>query len=192
MSSRYMSAICLLSSILLALACGSDPSGSGGSGGEHSLGWGQDLADQVRDSQYPEAELFYIACVDINDDGERETAVPWTFYYADSSDTTNVLAVIVQYIGTTDYFWQNETTVPLSPLPDYDDAGPWLDAARDSLGADYSDWEEYALTVQGNEYEEYPLTLNVAIIQFMSPDTTEQLSAIIDADSNTLLGYVEY
>ncbi|MCD4702376.1 MAG: hypothetical protein K8S24_11020, partial [Candidatus Aegiribacteria sp.] len=114
------------------------------------------------------------------------------FYYAEPSDSTSVLIVIVQYIGTTNIMWEDSTSVPLGELPDYADAGPWLDAASDSMGSAYSDWEEYALVVKGNDYPDFPLVLNVAVLQFMSPDTTSQLSAIINSDNNNVLGLIEY
>ena len=159
---------------------------------EHNLGWGLNLADAVRDVQFPDGVLFMVSCIDINDEGEPENAIPWQFYYAETSDSTNVLIVMVQYIGTTNYIWEDSTSVPLGKLPDYDDAGPWLDAARDSMGSAYSDWEEYALVVKGNDYPEFPVVLNVAVLQFMSPDTTGQLSVILDSDNNNVLGIIEY
>ncbi len=180
----------LFAAVLLAASCG-DPAGVIVPN-EHTLGWCQDLADEVRDSEFPAAGLFMVSCIDINDEGEPETAIPWQFYYAETSDSTNVLIVMVQYIGTTNHIWEDSTSVPLGSLPDYDDAGPWLDAARDSMGSAYSDWEEYALVVKGNDYPEFPVVLNVAVLQFMSPDTTSQLSVILDSDNNKVLGIIEY
>jgi len=194
MPSGIRFALSLTAAAALMLACGSDPTGEGSSGyDEHSLGWGREIADEVRDSEYPEGELFYILCPDLNDEGEPEEGVPWTFYYAAPSDTTNVLAVIVEYYtGNTTTVWQTETTVPFVDMPDYDDAGPWVSAARDTLGSEYSQWEEYALNVQGNNYPDFPLVLYVAILQFMSPDSTDQLSVIMDADESSVLLVVNY
>lgn len=191
MPSIFRAFLAISAACLLVVGCGSDPSGSGGPGGdEHSLGWGMDLADGVRDSELPNGELFYIACIDVNEEGEPETNIPWQFYYAVPSDSTNLLIVVVQYNGMTTHYWETETALPLVSLPDYDDAGPWLTAVSDTLGAEFDDWEEYALMVKGNDYPEYPQVLNVAIIQYMSPDTTEQLTAIVNADNDTFLGYV--
>jgi len=181
----------LLATVLLVFGCGSDPAGVI-IPAEHSLAWGLNLANPVRDSEFPDGVLFMVSCIDINDEGKPETAIPWQFYYAEPSDSSNVLIVMVQYIGTTNYFWEDSTTVPLGELPDYDDAGPWLNAARDSMGSAYSDWEEYALVVKGNDYPEFPVVLNVAVLQFMSPDTTSQLSAVIDSDNNNVLVLIEY
>ena len=175
---------------MLIIACGNDPTGI--TGDDHSLGWGLALADAVRDVQFPDALLFMISCIDINDEGDPETAIPWQFYYAEPSDSTSILIVMVQYIGTTNYIWEDSTSVPLGALPDYTDAGPWLAAARNSMGSAYSDWEEYALVVKGNDYPEFPVVLNVAVLQFMSPDTTSQLSVIIDSDNDNVLGMIEY
>jgi hypothetical protein len=178
---------------LLVMACGSDPSGGGGGFAEHSLGWAREIAHGVRNSEYPEGELFFILCPDINDQGEAEEGVPWLLYYAAPSDTANILAVMVEYYtGNPSISWQSATPYPLVELPDYNDAEPWIGAARDSLGTAYSDWEEYTLNVQGNTYEEFPLVLNVAVIQFMSPDTTGQVSVIVDADNDNVLLWLEY
>lgn len=182
----------LLIAGLLAYGC-SDPTGTGVLlPDEHSIGWGLAIADSVRDIEFPEGLLFMVSCIDINDEGECETAIPWQFYYAETSDSTNILIVMVQYIGTTNIFWEDSTSVPLGELPDYEDAGPWVSAARDSMGSQYSDWEEYALLVKGNDYEEFPWVLNVALLQFMSPDTTQQVSAILDSDNNNVLAIIEY
>ncbi|MCK5116490.1 MAG: hypothetical protein KAR44_07800 [Candidatus Aegiribacteria sp.] len=180
----------LLAAVLLAASC-SDPTGAI-IPDDHSLGWGQALADAVRDSEFPDGVLFMVSCIDVNDEGDPETAIPWQFYYAEVSDSTSVLIVMVQYIGTTNHIWEDSTSVPLGSLPDYASAGPWVSAARDSLGSAYSDWEEYALVVKGNEYPEFPVVLNVAVLQFMSPDTTSQLSVILDSDNDNVLGMIEY
>ncbi len=180
----------LLAAVLLVASC-DDPTGTVILE-EHSLGWCCVIANEVRDTEFPEGVLFMVSCIDINDEGEPESAIPWQFYYAETSDSTNVLIVMVQYLGTTNHFWEDSTSVPLGALPDYDDAGPWLDAARDSMGSDYSDWEEYALVVKGNDYPEFPVVLNVAVLQFMSPDTTSQLSVILDSDNDNVLGIIEY
>ncbi len=196
MPSSFRLTLCIVAGILLVAACGSDPSGSGNSGyGEHSLGWGREIADGVRDSEYPGAELFYIVCADLNSEGLPEEGIPWFFYYADSasSDSNNVLAVSVEYYtGSPTSFWQSDVTVPLTGLPEYNDAGPWVTAARDSLDSGYSGWNEYTLNVQGNDYPEFPMALNLALIQYMSPDSTEQLTVIVDADENTVLDVIEY
>jgi len=183
-------ALSLLATVLLAASC-SDPTGAI-MPDDHSLGEGLALADAVRNSEFPEGLLFMVSCIDINDEGEPETAIPWQFYYAETSDSTNVLIVMVQYIGTTNFLWEDSTSVPLGQLPEYDDAGSWVSAARDSMGQEYSDWEEYALVVKGNDYPEFPLVLNVAVLQFISPDSTGQLSAIINSDNNNVLGLIEY
>ncbi len=180
----------LLAAVLLAASC-NDPTGVIVPD-DHSLGWGLNLADAVRDTQFPDGLLFMVSCIDINDEGDPETAIPWQFYYAEPSDSTSILIVMVQYIGTTNYIWEDSTSVPLGSLPDYASAGPWLDAARDSMGSTYSDWEEYALIVKGNDYPEFPVVLNVAVLQFMSPDTTSQLSVILDSDNDNVLGMIEY
>lgn len=190
---RFRIFVSFAAAVFLVLACGSDPTGSGEpSYGQYSLGWGQDLADPVRDEQLPDGVLSMITCININDEGELEFGIPWQFYYVDDSDTTEVLVVLVQYLGTTNYLWGDTTSIPMGELPDYNDAGPWLDAARDSLGSAYDDWEEYAMTVNANPYPEFPWVSNVAIIQFFSPDTTEQVSAIIDADENDVLAIIQY
>ncbi len=190
MISYFKVVMSLLAAVLFAASC-NDPTGAI-IPDDHSLGGGLALADAVRDSEFPEGVLFMVSCIDINDEGEPETAIPWQFYYAETSDSTNVLIVMVQYIGTTNYLWEDSTSVPLGQLPDYDDAGSWVSAARDSMGQEYSDWEEYALVVKGNDYPEFPLVLNVAVLQFMSPDSTGQLSAIINSDNNSVLGIIEY
>jgi len=181
----------LLAAVLLVLGCSSDPAGII-LPPEHSLGWGLNLANPVRDSEFPAGELFMLSCADINDEGKPETGFPWMFYYAEPSDSSNILIVFVQYIGTTNYVWEDSVSVPTGELPEYADAGPWLDAARDSMGSVYSDWEEYSLIVQSNDYPEFPLALNVAILQFVSPDTTSQLTVILDSDNDNVLGMIEY
>ena len=180
----------LLAAVLLAASCG-DPTGAIVPD-DHSLGWGRALANAVRDSEFPAGVLFMVSCIDVNNDGDPETAIPWQFHYAEASDSTNILIVMVQYTGTTNHIWEDSTSVPLGKLPDYTDAGPWVSAARDSLGSGYSDWEEYALVVKGNEYPEFPVALNVAVLQFMSPDSTEHLSVILDSDKNNVLGIIQY
>ena len=191
MISYFKVTMSLLAAVLLVFGCSSDPAGII-LPDEHSLGWGYNLADAVRDIQFPDGVLFMLSCADINDEGKPETGFPWMFYYAESSDSTNVLIVFVQYIGTTNYLWEDSTSVPTGSLPDYDDAGPWLDAARDSMGSVYSDWEEYSLIVQSNDYPEFPVALNVAVLQFVSPDTTGQLTVILDSDNDNVLGIFEF
>lgn len=191
MISYFKVTMSLLAAVLLVFGCGSDPTGVF-IPDDHSLGWGLALAGEVRDSEFPDGVLFMVSCIDINDEGEPETAIPWQFYYAETSDSTNVLIVMVHYTGTTNHLWEDSTSVPLGQLPDYDDAGPWVSAARDSMGSTYSDWEEYALVVKGNDYPEFPVVLNVAVLQFMSPDTTGQLSVILDSDNDNVLGIIEY
>ena len=181
----------LLAAVLLAASC-SDPTGVIAPPDDHSLGWGQALADAVRDTQFPDGLLFMVSCIDINDEGDPETAIPWQFYYSDSLGSDSVLIVMVQYIGTANYIWEYSSSAPLGFLPDYASAAPWLDAARDSMGSTYSDWEEYALVVEGNDYPDYPLVLNVAVLQFMSPDTTGQLTVILDSDNDKVLGIFEF
>ncbi|MBD3276702.1 MAG: hypothetical protein GF388_00225 [Candidatus Aegiribacteria sp.] len=193
MFSRLTVALCFTAAVVLVAGCGSNPSGSGGSGAaQYSLGWGRNLADQVRDTELPDGLLFMISCIDVNDEGEPETGLPWQFYYADPADSSNVLIVLVQYIGTTNHYWEDSTNVPVTELPDYDDAGPWVEVAKDSMGTAYEDWEEYALIVKGNDYPEFPLITNVAVLQFMSPDTTEQATAIVDSDNDSFLGLITY
>ncbi len=185
----------LMATALLVFACGSDstgPSGGGTTYGTYSLGWGQDLADPVRDAQLPNGDLFAISCVDINDEGNLEFGIPWQFYYVDPADTTSMLIVMVLYTRNTTYLWEDSSTVYSTELPDYNDAGPWVDAARDSMGPNYDDWEEYALTVVGNPYTQFPWVSNVAILQFMSADTTDQASVILDADDNQVLQIIDY
>jgi len=191
MMSRAGVVFSLFAAVVILIGCGSDPTGTL-LPNEHSLGWALNLANPVRDSEFPDGKLFMVSCIDINDEGESESAIPWQFYYAELSDSSNVLVVFVQYIGTTNFLWEDSTSVPLGQLPEYDDAGPWLDAVRDSIGSAYSDWEEYALLVKGNDYPEFPWVLNVAVLQFMSPDTTEQLSAIVNSDDNNVLAIVQY
>ncbi len=181
----------LLAAVLLVFGCGSDPAGIVVPD-EHSLGWCCVIANEVRDTEFPEGVLFMVSCIDINDEGNPETAIPWQFYYAETSDSSNVLIVMVQYIGTTNHFWEDSTSVPLGALPEYDVAGPWLDAARDSMGSTYSDWEEYAMVVKGNDYPDFPLVLNVTVLQFMSPDTTDQVSVILNSDNNDVLLIIDY
>jgi len=190
MKSLLIITLSLFAAILSITGC-SDPAGII-TPVERSLGWGLNLANVVRDSEFPEGVLFMASCIDIDDEGDAETAIPWQFYYAESSDSTNVLIVMVQYIGTTNFLWEDSTSVPLGQLPEYDDAGPWVTAARDSMGSAYSDWEEYALVVKGNDYPDFPYVLNVAVLQFMSPDTTSQLTAILDSDNDKVLGLIEF
>jgi hypothetical protein len=191
MKSLLAISLSLFAATLLVIGCDSNPA-SIITPVQHSLGWGLNLANAVRDSEFPAGVLFMESCIDIDDEGNAETAMPWQFYYAEPSDSTNVLIVMVQYIGTTNFFWEDSTSVPLGQLPEYNDAGPWVTAARDSMGSAYSDWEEYALIVKGNDYPDFPVVLNVAVLQFMSPDTTSQLTAILDSDNDTVLGLIEY
>ncbi|OPL19238.1 MAG: hypothetical protein AVO35_11715 [Candidatus Aegiribacteria sp. MLS_C] len=184
---------CLLASGLIVAGCGDDATGPGGIlPDDYSLGWGREIADGVRDSEYPEGYLYMISCIDVNDSGEPETAISWQFNYGAPGDSNNVLIVIVQYIGTTNTLWESDPTVPDGELPDYDDAGPWVEAAREQLGSQYGDWEEYALLVKGNDYSQFPWVLNVAVLQFMLPDTTEQMTAVIDADTDSVLVVFNY
>ncbi|MBN2607740.1 MAG: hypothetical protein JXA64_01390 [Candidatus Fermentibacteraceae bacterium] len=186
-------AACLLAAWLLAAGCGDDSTGPGSIiPDDHSLGWGQAIADGVRDTEFPAGHLYLVSCIDVNEDGEPETAIPWQFYYGDQADSNNVLIVMVQYIGTTNILWESDPTVPSGELPAYDDAGPWVSAAREQLGSQYSDWEEYALIVKGNDYSQFPWVFNVAVLQFMSPDTTEQMTAVIDADTDSVLVIFQY
>jgi len=175
---------------MLIIGCDNDPTGLVPD--DHSLGWGIALANAVRDTEFPSGVLVMASCIDINEEGDPETAIPWQFYFAEPSDSTNVLIVMVQYIGTTNFLWEDSTSIPLGQLPEYDDAGPWVTAARDSMGSAYSGWEEYALVVKGNDYPDFPLVLNVAVLQFMSPDTTSQLTAILDSDNDNVLGLIVY
>jgi hypothetical protein len=139
MISYFKAVMSLLAAVLLTASC-NDPTGAI-IPDDHSLGGGLVLADAVRDSEFPEGVLFMVSCIDINNEGEPETAIPWQFYYAETSDSTNVLIVMVQYIGTTNYLWVVSSSVAIGQLPDYVDAGPWVSAAMDSMGATYSEWE---------------------------------------------------
>jgi hypothetical protein len=185
--------VCFAGACLIASGCGDDPSGPGSLlPDDNSLGWGQDIADEVRDSEYPGGHLYMISCIDVNESGEPETGLPWQFYYGAPGDSNNVMIVMVQYFGTTNVFWETDPTVPTGELPSYDDAGPWVEASRNQMGSQYDDWEEYALIVKGNDYPEFPWVINVAVLQFMSPDTTEQMTAVIDSDTDSVLVIFNY
>jgi len=70
--------ISLLIAGLFVYGC-SDPTGTTGEllPDEHSIGWGLAIADSVRDIEFPEGLLFMVSCIDINDEGECEPAMPW-------------------------------------------------------------------------------------------------------------------
>lgn len=184
-------AACLAAAAVLIAGC-DDPAGLGELLPEHGLGWGRELADSVRDEEFPEGSLCMASCVDVDDEGRAETGLPWMFVYRAQADTTDLFVVLVQYVGTTDHYWDDSLTVPPGQLPAYDDAGPWVTAAKDSLGAAYADWEEYALLVQSNDYPQFPQAVNVAVLQFMEPDSTGQISVVLNPDQGSVLGFLQY
>lgn len=177
--------------LVISAGCDTDPAGII-TPVELDLGSAIGYAKPVRDSLLPDGEMFMVSCIDVDDEGFPETGVPWQVYYADPADSSEILIVMVMELGATTHLWQDSTSVPLGVLPEYDHAGPWVEAAKDSLGQQYSNWEEYALVVKGNEYPDFPLVLNVAVLQFMSPDTTEQISVILDSDNDSVLGFIQY
>ncbi len=180
--------------VFLVMACGNNPVGSqheGSQYAEHSLGWGRELAEKVRDQKLPKGDLFMISCMDVDDEGKQEFGIPWQFYFVDPADTSVALMVAVQYIGNTTTMWEDSMAVSVTELPDYDSAGPWVTAARDTLGAEYDDWEENSLLVVANNDPDLPLVSDVAMLQFVSPDSTRLLNVVIDADDNTPLVILE-
>jgi hypothetical protein len=184
----------LLCTLVLALVPGCTSSTGGGDGdgdGDgHSLGWGRNLADAVRDTELPDGLLYNIACVDVTDDGEPEENLPWQFYYAElpGGDDEDVLIVVVQYDGSTDTFWETDSSLPPDGLPDYDDAGPWVEAAADALADEgYPDWIPRSLAVEPYDEDDFPGTENWAVLVFVPEDFQGQANIAVDADTNEVL-----
>jgi len=196
MRSSIKITLALLCTLVLALAPGCDSStGDGGGDGDgdgngHSLGWGRNLADAVRDAELPDGTLYNIACIDVTDDGEPEENLPWQFYYAElpGGPDEDVLIVIVQYDGSTDTQWETDSSLPPEALPDYDDAGPWVEAAADALADEgYPDWIPRSMVVEPYDGDDFPGTDNWTALVFVPPDFQGQANVVVDADTNEVL-----
>lgn len=184
--------LALLCTLVLALApgCASTTGDGDGDGDDHSLGWGRDLADGVRDTDMPDGVLYNIACAYVTADGEPEENFPWQFYYAElpGGPDEDVLIVLVQYDGSTYTLWETDSSLPLAGLPDYDDAGPWVEAAADALADEgYPDWLPMSLFVEPYDGDDFPGTVNWAILTFVPEDLQREAIVLVDADTNEVL-----
>ena len=179
-------------SLPLLIGCNDDtttgPDNEGQS--DHSIGWAINIANGVRDNQFGEAELIGVICADIQDNGEPEVNMPWQVFFAEvPSPDGRVLEVIVMYDGSTTVFWENDSSLPVTPMPEYDDAGPWVTTARNGIGAEYANATALSLLVGPNEYEEYPDVANMVIINFYDDSTGTQIIALVDADDNEFVHF---
>ncbi len=198
MRSSIKTLLALLCTLVLALVPGcASSTGDGGGDGDgdgdgngHGLGWGINLADAVRDAEMPDGVLYNIACIDVTGDGEPEENLPWQFYYAElpGGADEDVLIVIVQYDGSTNTMWVTDSSLPPEGLPDYDDAGPWVEAAADALADEgYPDWLPQSLFVEPYDGDDFPGTENWAVLVFVPEDYTGQANIAVDADTNEVL-----
>ncbi|HUT99139.1 MAG TPA: hypothetical protein VM054_08690 [bacterium] len=184
--------LALLCTLVLALVpgCASSTGDGDGNGDDHSLGWGRDLADAVRDEELPDGSLYNIVCIDVTDDGEPEEDQSWQFYYAElpGGPDEDVLIVTVQYNGSTFTIWETDSSLPLEGLPDYDDAGPWVEAAAEALADEgYPDWLPQSLVVEPYDGDDFPGTTNWAALGFVPPDSPGQATVAVDTDTNDVL-----
>jgi hypothetical protein len=169
------------------------PTGGGGwddyeDGTDHGLGWGIDLANAARDAELPYGVLYKIVCPDVTLDGEPEVNLPWQFDYAKLRYGEDVLIVVVQYDGSTGTQWGTDSNLPLSGLPNYNDAGPWVQAAAAAVAkAGHPDWLPRSLVVEPYDGEDFPNTDNIAVLVFVSEDFQEQITVVLDADTNEVL-----
>jgi hypothetical protein len=185
----FLTLVCALG-LVLAPGCASSTGDGNGDGDDHSLGWGRNLADDVRDAELPDGSLYNIACIDVTDDGEPEENLPWQFYYAElpGGPDEDVLIVVVQYDGSTDTQWDTDSGLPPVGLPDYDDAGPWVEAAAEALADEgYPDWLPRSLAVEPYDGDDFPGTENWAVIVFVPEDFQGQANVFVDADTNEVL-----
>jgi len=180
----------LLCTLVLALVPGCTSSTGDGDGDGHGLGWGRNLADGVRDAELPDGVLYNIVCADITPDGEPEENLPWQFYYAElpGEDDEDVLIVVVQYDGSTNTQWDTDSSLPPEGLPDYDDAGPWVEAAIDAMADEgYPDWLPWNLAVEPYDGDDFPGTVNWALIIFVPEDFQREAVVAVDTDTNEVL-----
>jgi hypothetical protein len=194
---RIMKAyIGLILAVLIAFGLGlvgcKETTGPDDGNGDHGLGWALDIANPIRNAEFPGAKLFCIVCNDINDNGELEAPGDiWHLFYAElPSPGDKYLDIVVSYDGSTYELWDTDTSVPPMILPEYRDAKTWVTAARNGLDAPYSGWNVFALIVTPNEDPDYPDTINIVIIEFEPEDLSGQAIAFVDADTNEFLGAI--
>ncbi len=138
--------ILVMGSLLLSLGCATGTDGDGGYP-RLSLGWAYEIAEGVREAEFPDGELVGFNGVRLDEDGFIIEQAPlhnvgdpsWTFYFQDNDYSTGH-RVIVYADGSvesedTDYY-------DLITIPSYYDAAEWVHIA-DDLVFDYEehDWD---------------------------------------------------
>lgn len=187
-----LSALACVISLPLLVGCNDDTTTGPGEEdqSDHSIGWAIGIANGVRDNQFGEAELIGVICPDIQDNGEPEVNMPWQVFFAEvPSPDGRFLEVIVMYDGSTNVFWENDSSLPATPMPEYDDAAPWIATARNGIGAEYANAIAITLLVGPNEYEDYPNVANMVTINFYDHVSGTQIIALVDADENEFVHF---
>ncbi len=182
-------------SLVFVTGCTSTTDGDGDGSAELSLGWAVDKADPVRDDLLTDGKLVEIIANDIDEDGKiEEVGGAWQLYYCDwNRETDNILAVIVWFNGQVDSEFITDSSPQENELPEYRDAEPWVTAAIQGMDDEgYSDWEPLTLICEENTNDEYPTTLFLTTINFLSPDLTEQAIVLVDADTNEVLAILTF
>jgi hypothetical protein len=110
---------------------------------ELSLGWARLLAEEVRDAELPGGELTYAFAGYVDADGLLvEGQSLYRFFFAEPAALLEVdgLLVTVYYPGDAEH--TPGKCEYDEPLPDFSDAGPWIEAADGAIetigGVEYS------------------------------------------------------
>lgn len=181
-------------SLVLVLGCSTGPEG-GSQYPERSLGWAYEIAEGVRDAEFPDGELIQIYGVHLDGEGLIEEQVlvqyedpVWGFYFENDEDTT-AFEVVVHPDGSTD---SGEVDYSLFTIPVYYDASEWVHIADDTvMDQEGPDWDSTfrMLAVMREPYDEGD---NVAWILYLYPDLQLAADVYLNADTNEVLHWNVY
>ena len=188
--------------LILILGCATGTDGDGGYP-RLSLGWAYEIAEGIRDTEFPDGELVVIIGVRLDGNGLIEEQVllydldepAWNFYFQDNDDSTGFWIIVYPDGSVASqgiYYFGYDT------IPTYYDAAEWVHVA-DDLVSDYEeyDWDstfrELRIACNYNGFE-----CNCARIRYfvdeLKVDTcqTPVAEIILNADTNEVLDWYIY
>ncbi|MCX7021553.1 MAG: hypothetical protein NTW26_04625 [bacterium] len=150
-----------------------------------SLGWARLLAEEVRDAELPGGEETYAYAGFVDSGGllvEDESF--YSFFFAEPGALADAdgLWIAVRFSGDTEYV--ADRCVFETPLPEFSDAGPWVEAADGAIeaigGVEYT---HRSYEVRQGRYEYEPTDRFIVQVDYWLEPDEHKAKVILDAET---------